>query len=141
MRVIDMKMKKGQGGTVGAVAEDGNGVFRWAGCGSDMIGPVSPARLWPEAGQQERKEEKDEEQGNNQDCEEATRVRVIKAACAPCQQEIEDHTATRMSFRSWCPFCVAGETVSSGHHRKPEGPGLVPMISIDYAFRGNRASE
>ena len=26
--------------------------------------------------------------------------------------------------------------MSSGHHRKPEGPGLVPIVSIDYAFMG-----
>ena len=61
---------------------------------------------------------------------------MIKAECTPSKQEIEEHMATHMPFRSWCPFCVAGKAVSSGHHHKPEGPGLVPVISIDYAFMG-----
>ena len=45
--------------------------------------------------------------------------------------------ATHMPFRSWCPYCVAGKAVISGHHRKHAGPGSVPVISIDYAFMGN----
>ena len=44
--------------------------------------------------------------------------------------------ATHVPFRSWCPFCVAGKAVSDPHQKKMEGPGSVPVISIDYAFMG-----
>ena len=68
--------------------------------------------------------------------EEAVEAKVIRNEYAPSRQEIEDHMATHMPFRSWCPFCVAGKAVSSGHHRKLEGPGMVSVVSIDYAFMG-----
>ena len=101
-----------------------------------MIGPVSPERQWEEAGEQEEDEERVQGQESDQEGEEAARARVIKAEDAPSKQEIEEHMATRMPFRSWCPFCVAGKAVSSGHHHKPEGPGSAPIISIDYASMG-----
>ena len=101
-----------------------------------MIVLVSPERQWEEAGEQEEDEERIQEQESEQECEEAARARVIKAEDAPSKREIEERMATHMPFRSWCPFCVAGEAVNSGHRRNPEGPGLVPIVSIDYAFMG-----
>ena len=101
-----------------------------------MIGPVSPERQWEEAGEQEEDGERIQEQESDQEHEEAERARVIKAEDAPRKREIEEHMATRMPFRSWCPFCAGGKAVSSGRRRKPEGPGLVPIVSFDYAFMG-----
>ena len=99
------------------------------------MGPVSPERQWEEIGEQEDDGVEDERADESQG-EEAAEAKVIKAECTPSKQEIEKHMATHMPFRSWCPFCVAGKAVSSGHHHKPEGPGSVPVISIDYAFMG-----
>ena len=54
---------------------------------------------------------------------------------APIAQEVEDHMATHMPFRSWCPYCVASKAVSDPH-RKKDGLGTVPIVSLDYAFMG-----
>ena len=35
------------------------------------------------------------------------------------------------------PFCIAGKAVSDPHQQRTEGPGSVPVISIDYAFMGS----
>ena len=59
----------------------------------------------------------------------------------PSKQEIEDHMATRLLFRSWCPRCVAGKAVSDPHQRKAEGLGIVRVISTCYAFMGSGQHE
>ena len=113
-----------------------------------MIGPVSPQREWEEVGEQEEddispREERragldGEEQRaeEEQDAEEAQRAKVLRMESAPNAQEVEDHMATHMPFRSWCPYCVAGKAVSDPH-RKNDGRGTVPIVSLDYAFMGH----
>ena len=52
----------------------------------------------------------------------------------PIRQDIEEHMATHLPCRSWCPRCIAGKAVSDPRRKKGEGPGSVPTVSIDYAF-------
>ena len=78
----------------------------------------------------------DEDQG-----EEAAEAKVIRMECAPSKQEIEDHMATHMPFRSWCPFCVAGKAVSAGHHRKPDGARGGPSDIHGLCVHGKGTSE
>ena len=75
-----------------------------------MIGPVSPERLWEEAGQQEDDEHEDEGPQSEDDGNEEGQPATVKT-CAevPSERELEDHMATRGPVRSWCPFCVAGK--------------------------------
>ena len=68
-----------------------------------MIGPVSPDRFWGEAGQQEDEDKETKDQESGQDVEEAAKAKLIRMEHAPYQREIEDHMATRVPFRSWCP--------------------------------------
>ena len=49
-------------------------------------------------GEQEGDEEASQEKESDQECEEAARVKVMKAECAPSKQDIEEHMATHMPF-------------------------------------------
>ena len=61
---------------------------------------------------------------------------MVKLEDCPTRQEMEDHMATHVPFRSWCPFCIAGKCGSAPHVHRTEVPGTIPIISIDYAFMG-----
>ena len=87
--------------------------FQRVGCGPHMIGPVSPEIQWVEAGEQEEGEEASQENDGDQGCEEVAHVRAMKSERAPSEQEIEEHVATHMPFKPWCPCCVAGKAVNS----------------------------
>ena len=39
------------------------------------------------------------------------------------------------------PILRAGNAVSDPHHQRSEGPGMIPVISIDYAFMGSGQHE
>ena len=74
------------------------------------------------------------------------RPRVMRNPRQPTQAEREEHEATHMPAREWCPDCVRGRGVSDQHrkHRPhiqdaavPEELAI-PTLSIDYTFVGTR---
>ena len=62
----------------------------------------------------------------------------------PTREEIEKHMTTHAQFRSWCPHCVAGQAVASGHFKKQceeEDVSGIANISMDYAFMNTGEKE
>ena len=74
-----------------------------------MIGPVSPERLWAEAGQQEDNGNEDDKQSEDEGAYEGQPAKVKVCCEGPNERDIEDHMATHVPFRSWCPFCIVGK--------------------------------
>ena len=66
---------------------------------------------------------------------------MIRISEAPIIQELDDHMATHVPFRSWCPFCISGKAVNNPHFRNGGGPGEVPKLSLGYAFMGTGHGE
>ena len=49
--------------------------------------------------------------------------------------EIEEHFPNHAHYRSWCPDCCAGRSISRQHRKRdPVEEPLGPTISLDYAF-------
>ena len=70
--------------------------------------------------------------------EEAQSADAQKTPMLPSQAEIDEHNITHLPFRNWCPFCIRGRGLSSGHFaRKTTEEQQVPTISVDYCFMGD----
>ena len=66
--------------------------------------------------------------------EEARKPEKLRDPCAPTRAQWDEHQATHLPFRIWCPHCVAGRLGNPPHHRAA-GPGPeVPEVHLDYAF-------
>ena len=97
----------------------------------------------------ECKDKKQEEENNEEEQEEADTVRVRRAPRAPTQREREEHEATHIPYRDWCPHCVRGRGVNGPHRRgdprsEEEKAMEVPRVSLDYFFMaqgGDRATQ
>ena len=60
----------------------------------------------------------------------------------PSAKEVEEHNATHVNYRSWCPVCVAAAGREDPHRRNAkdeEGEQRIPTIGFDYAFYGEGA--
>ena len=74
--------------------------------------------------------------------EEATDIKLLPSPSPPSRQEMLEHNLTHWPFRSWCKHCVAGKAKASKH--SPSGATAaseVPVISLDYAFMGDKDNE
>ena len=63
--------------------------------------------MWEDAGQESDSDEERQLEGRI--------PRRVKGSVQPSEREVEDHMATHVPFRSWCPYCVAGKAGSSPH--------------------------
>ena len=71
------------------------------------------------------------------DEEEAQEGGMQRVPMLPSQAEIDEHNITHLPFRRWCPFCLRGRGISSGHFsRKEADESQVPVIAVDYCFLG-----
>ena len=64
------------------------------------------------------------------------RPHVGKRPYTPTKAEVEEHNPLHVHYRSWCPHCVAGRSISKQHRRQnayEEALGVI--VSIDYAFK------
>ena len=53
----------------------------------------------------------------------------------PSKEEVDKHNLTHIPFRSWCPHCVRGKSVSKYHKKTKVGrDNELPVISMDYAY-------
>ena len=74
--------------------------------------------------------------------EEAIEVKVLPSPTPPSRQEMLEHNLTHWPFRSWCKHCVAGKAKASGHRSTGNtGASEIPIISMDYAFMGDKDVE
>ena len=73
--------------------------------------------------------------GEDQDSKAKVPVQPVR----PSQEEVDRHNAVHVPFRSWCPYCVAGQAKSMPHFAKDGAcePCDTNVVSLDYAFIGN----
>ena len=80
-------------------------------------------------------EEREEEMECGVCNEPGVRVAVIKRGPKdPTEQEIKEHYATHVPFRSWCPHCVAAAAKCTPHKKTEEHETSVPRQHLDYWF-------
>ena len=61
--------------------------------------------------------------------------KIGRRPTAPTKAEIEAHYPNHAHYRSWCPDCRAGRSISRQHRkRSAEDEPLGPTVSLDYAF-------
>ena len=81
------------------------------------------------------------EDGEQED-EEGDVAKVRRAPKGPTKKEKEEHEATHIPYRDWCPHCVRGRGINRPHRgdRQPveeeEKGRRVPRVSMDYFFMG-----
>ena len=73
--------------------------------------------------------------------EEARQPMPARDPCAPTRAQWEEHQATHLPFRIWCPHCVAGRLDNPPHRRVGEHESEVPEVHFDYAFCRRRDEE
>ena len=66
--------------------------------------------------------------------EEARRPAPARDPSAPTKAQWDEHQATHLPFRIWCPHCVAGRLDNPPHRRVPAHESTVPEVHMDYAF-------
>jgi thiol-disulfide isomerase/thioredoxin len=57
--------------------------------------------------------------------------------CKPSEKEVDEHNASHIPFRDWCPACVRGRGKSVGHYAKEHEEDQVPVVTVDYGFFGS----
>ena len=74
---------------------------------------------------------------------ESRNVRVMRAPGVPSQADIDAHNVSHCPFRSWCKWCVAGQSVAKGHYQShsEEEEARIPTVSLDYMFMKDNEHE
>ena len=67
---------------------------------------------------------------------EGREAKVASCGTKPSQTEIDNHYVLHIPYRVWCPHCVKGKGVNTGHHKKKGLGDEEYVISIDYAYLG-----
>ena len=60
---------------------------------------------------------------------------ILKAPIMATAKAVEEHFATHLQFRNWCPVCMKAKLRDDGHYRKkPEEKNVDgnPIVSMDY---------
>jgi len=74
------------------------------------------------------------EEAPEQDPGDMRHMKKMMDPCLPTKAEVEDHRLTHLPFRSWCPFCVKGRGVESGHYRAERDKDAIGEVHLDYCF-------
>ena len=73
---------------------------------------------------------------------EAISMKVLPSPSPPSRPETLEHNLTHWPFRNWCKHCVAGKAKASQHrHSGATAASEVPVVSMDYAFMGDKSIE
>lgn len=67
-------------------------------------------------------------------------IRVAKDPGAPTEQEVQEHYATHLPYRSWCPVCVKARGKEEPH-KKATTSNDKPIVSMDYKELGEEIEE
>ena len=82
---------------------------------------------------------------NGEEAEEPAETRQPRIATrpiAPTKKEREEHLPLHITYRSWCPHCVAGKGNANKHMAAAEDADKLGMTwHMDYAFMGDEAEE
>ena len=86
-------------------------------------------------------EEEDKEEMDPEELGERT-PKIARRPDKPTKAMIDEHEPLHVHYRSWCPHCQAGRSVSKKHMKRPEGEEAVgPTVSLDYAFKYDEDAE
>eukprot|EP00972_Heterocapsa_arctica_P080442 11854515-Heterocapsa_arctica.AAC.1 len=79
-------------------------------------------------------------EGAGDEEEEGRRPRMMPNPRAPTRAEIDEHQATHLPYRAWCPHCVTGGGRDHAHFLKSaaEVEANGPLIVADYGFLSDR---
>ena len=66
--------------------------------------------------------------------EEGLIPKIKKITTKPTAEEVEQHMATHIPFREWCPHCVAGKSKIDPHLKGNKEERTIPKISLDYMY-------
>ena len=73
--------------------------------------------------------------------EEAGVVKGREMSRKPSLKEVDDHNATHLPFRSWCPICVAARAKNYSHKDREYTEGS-KEVHYDYCFlRNNKGGD
>ena len=97
-----------------------------------MMEPFDPTREEVEqwVADSENRQENREENPENPDSEEASRPKTRAPPAKPSAEEVENHMATHLPFRDWCPHCVRGKSGSKAH-KANQGMHEIPTVAVD----------
>jgi hypothetical protein len=77
-----------------------------------------------------------------QEQDEAAKVRAMKAPYQPTAQEIADHEPYHVPYRAWCVSCVRGRGKNMEHQKMhADLEHLINTVSMDYYFQGQEDDE
>ena len=68
-------------------------------------------------------------------CDDIRTPMILKTPIMPTAKAVEEHFATHLPFRSWCPVCLKAKLREDGHYRKKAKEKNVegnPIVSMDY---------
>lgn len=72
--------------------------------------------------------------------EEAAEARCVPGPTErPSSREVAAHDLTHLSFRAWCPYCLATRDSMVPHHRRDRGEerqAQIPCVSFEYVLAG-----
>ena len=67
-------------------------------------------------------------------------VKVARDPGLPTAQELEEHNATHLPHRSWCPVCTKARGKEDAH-KKGQTKGEKPIVSMDYKSFGENSGD
>ena len=67
-------------------------------------------------------------------------IRVAKDPRMPTEAEVEEHNATHLPHRSWCPVCIKARG-KEDPHKPGSNKGSIPIASMDYKEFGEEEDE
>ena len=70
--------------------------------------------------------------------EETRKARIPRDPKKPSKEEIEEHNATHVPFRDWCPHCVLGSAPNRPHQKLNTDKYTIPHLVCDYCFLGDK---
>ena len=59
---------------------------------------------------------------------------VAKDVYTPTAREMEEHCATHIPAKDWCPACGEGPLSTPPHKRTVDGDKTVPEVGLEYSF-------
>ena len=73
---------------------------------------------------------------------EETLVKVLPSPQRPSQKEVDEHNASHLPYRNWCPICVRARGREDAHKRIETRMNGKPIIVMDYkSFGANLEDE
>ena len=72
---------------------------------------------------------------------EESKVKVQVGPQRPSTQEVEEHYATHLPYRSWCPVCIKARGQEDPHRRVKKREDGKPVIVMDYKSLGDKLED